>query len=193
MATHRLILGIPESGKTTLARWWCSALKRAGHKTVVFNPYGDPGWDCDFQSRDPHKIKLFCQQRFSKCVFLEEAGAEFDRDREFNWFGTGSRHDGNSTWIIAQSHVMIHPTLRRCCTETYMFRSAVVDCEYFADLYGDKKISDASQFMPGEFFVVSAFAPLKYSRTDLQRKTWPIPQVYPGQLSNKFTPQEIIK
>lgn len=174
---HRLIIGRPESGKTTICQWWCRALKGKVHR-VVLNPFGDPGWgDVEFQSPDPMAVMDYCRKPFSKAVFLEEAGTSIARDPKFNWLTSGSRHRGNGTWLIAQRRQMLAPNLRENVGEVYLFACSRQDAVLFADLYDDQRILSAAKFGKGEFLVLPNFGSAKHGQLDWTRKNWELKEL----------------
>ena len=49
---HSLIIGMTESGKTTLATEICRDYRARGIKTIVLDPMYDQRWDADFLTTD---------------------------------------------------------------------------------------------------------------------------------------------
>lgn len=167
---HRLVIGIPETGKTTFAQCWCRSLARTnpGLHRVALNPFHDPGWAiCEFQSPNPDEILAYARQPFPKAIFLEEAGTSLNKDRKFDYLTSGSRHSGNGTWLIAQGAKMLSLNLRSFASEVYLFRCSRSDAEMYADFYDCPAILEATRFPPGQFLILST-GPIRCCRLNLQ-------------------------
>lgn len=175
---HTLVLGTTGAGKSTYAKWLCSALHTNRHHTVVFNPRNQAGWVADFQSANPYEVMKYCQLDIGKQknVFIEEA-IYLDKDRDLDYFTAYSRNDWCKVWIICQRLKMITPNLRTNCEEVILFKSAVSDCAELADEYREPGLDEIGKFEHGQFYVISAFHPLLVSRLDWKRKNWPTPKI----------------
>ena len=75
---HSLILGMTESGKTTIAKELAKRLKSSGHPVIVLDPMHD-AWEADFQTDDQNEfLNVFWQAQ--KChVFIDESGGAIIR------------------------------------------------------------------------------------------------------------------
>lgn len=170
MGAHTLVIGVTESGKSTYCKFLCEALTRKGNHTCVLNPFGETDWHCDAQSPDPDTVMAYCHSLGKRSVFLDEAGDSLAREPRFDWFTSGSRHKGNSVYVISQRCNDLTPRLRNNCTELVVFSCEADDAGFLAKKYRDKRIVAAAKFRPGQFFIVSQFRPLLVGELNWQKR-----------------------
>ena len=126
---HSLIVGMSESGKTTLAKRMCQRTKASGRGTGVLDPLHD-NWDADFQTDDPELfLQTFWQSR-SCDFFIDEAGDSVGHyDKPMIQTATRGRHWGHNCYYITQRSQSLSPTVRAQCRYIFLFAMARQDCE----------------------------------------------------------------
>lgn len=171
---HRLVLGTTGSGKSTYCKWTCEALSRSGEKTIVYNPYRQPGWTeiCTEEYSDLDSTLSACMKNERKHLFLEEAGT-LERDPRWDVFTTYLRNTETHTFVVAQQLTMLRPNLRKQCEEIILFRCALSDGRDLADEYREPALNYIGKFQPLQFFVISHTRGIETSALDFKTKSWP--------------------
>jgi len=168
---HSMILGMTESGKTTLAKRMAKAYRKKGWNCIVLDPLSDPEWEAAepqkdyggcFQTRNQHEFLETVKASRSCMVFVDEAGEAVGQyDNEMHWLGTRGRHYGHSCHFISQRAQQIAKTVRDQCATMYLFASSLTDCKIHADEWNEPEIKDANKLDQGEFFIVRRFGELE--------------------------------
>src|SRR5271154_7447046 len=98
---HSLVLGMTESGKTTLAKRMAWRYQARDVKVIVLDPLCDPEWQADFQTSDPEEF-LSAFWASQKCaVFIDEAGQSIGRYNEvMQRTATRGRHWGHAVHFV---------------------------------------------------------------------------------------------
>lgn len=170
---HVLIIGMTESGKTSLAKLLNEEYRRAGVCSIVLDPLNDPGWrpgeDC-FQTRDKRRFLDVVKKSRSCNVFVDEAGESVGQyATEMHWLGTRARHYGHSAHFICQRTVQVATTVRDQCSILYLFCVSKKDSLTLADEWNRDIIKNASNLGKGEFYIIKKFEPVKYGKTVLNQ------------------------
>jgi DNA polymerase III delta prime subunit len=180
--SHSLIIGVTESGKTTLARALARELAGKKQTVIVYDPVGTitagGGW--------PESAKIFQDEKeFWKYldrddighahIFVDEAGDLFNLSKRENyWLLTRGRHFGFFVYMICQRPTMIAPSARTQAATCYMFRLANSDAkEICADMGHDWPLSDKDietgeylQLDQGDFYVLHS-GRVEYERENI--------------------------
>jgi len=169
---HGLILGITESGKTTLARQMVSEmLKRHGRKSLIFDPFEDPDWKragAWHVTKNQEEFLYYAKKSKNLLLFVDEALAVIGAyNKEMEWCGTRARHYGHISFFISQRAAGLSKTIRVQCTRKFVFQVERDDCEYLAKKYGPE-LKDAYLLGRGEYIYVRNFG-----ETQRRRLFWP--------------------
>jgi hypothetical protein len=163
---HGLILGMTESGKTTLAKQMAREIRARTIPVIVLDPMGDPGWECDFRTSDPKRfLDVFWQSR--RCVaFIDEAGESVGRfDDLMVRTATKGRHWGHSCFYISQRGAQLSRTVRDQCSHLYLFTTALNDCKIHADEWNKPIIREKGPTLArGEFMHATRFGELEFGK-----------------------------
>jgi hypothetical protein len=149
---HVLILGMTESGKTTLARNLAARYKRAGLGVLVLDPLSDPRWQCDFITADQEEfLQVFWSSR--SCVaFLDEGGESVGRyDLAMQKTATRGRHWGHSCHYIAQRATQLAPIVRDMCTHLFLFCSSAKDGKLLAEEFNKPELELCNTYAQGQY------------------------------------------
>lgn len=138
---HNLIVGMPQSGKSALAKWMANNNTKAGHKVVVFDPIKDSGWPKSAYVY--HTPALFLREIWvhKNCyVYMDECKMLFDEDkREAEKLAYMGRHGGRSlSFIGTRAWGMIPPNARNMCSKVFAFKQQFQDAKILADNYNYK-------------------------------------------------------
>ncbi len=157
---HSLILGMTESGKTSLAKQLAASYKARGIGVIVLDPMHDPGWNADFQTDNQSEfMEVFFNSR--RCmVFIDEAGESVGQyDKLMTKTATKGRHWGHCVHYISQRGAMINKTVRDQCRHLFLFASSLDDSKIYAREFNKPELTEATTFGPGEFFQAGRFVP----------------------------------
>jgi len=159
---HSLILGMTESGKTTLAKRLAAMYRQNGFGVLVLDPLND-SWDCDFQTSDPDEfLRAYWDSR--RCmVFIDESGDAIGQyDKPMIQTATKGRHWGHSNHYISQRGAMLARTVRDQCSRLFLFATALDDCKIHAREWNNPEILDAAKFEQGEYITTTRFGALSH-------------------------------
>ncbi len=159
---HSLILGMTESGKTTLAKKLARDYKAKGIGVLVLDPMGDPEWCADFQTSDSEQfLEVLWSSR--KCaVFIDEAGESVGQfDKVMQRTATKGRHWGHSCHYLSQRGAQIARTVRDQCSHLFLFTTALDDSKIHANEWNKPDLKSANVLPQGHFFHATRFGTLE--------------------------------
>jgi len=170
---HGLILGMTESGKTTLAKKLARDFKASGIGVIVLDPMHDPNWVCDFKTDNQEKFLDVLWRSKSCAVFIDEAGEAVGRYAELmHRTATKGRHWGHRCFYIAQRITQIAPLVRDQCSHLFLFNSSLGDSKIHANEWNHKELEQAFTLRQGEYFYCTRYSPVrKYFALDFVTKT----------------------
>ena len=150
---HVLILGITQSGKTTLAFKLAKIYKSKGISLLILDPDLRKEWGADFITDDP-EFYLTVVKLNSKCaLFVDESGQMIGRySGAMSWLATNSRKWGHKAHFIAQRATQIDPLVRGQCTSVFLFKQSVLDSKILASEYVCDELKNANTLTQGEYF-----------------------------------------
>jgi len=155
---HCLILGMTESGKTSLAKKQIEHYKAKGISTIVLDPLADPNWQAEFITDDADEfLDTFWESR--QCmVFIDEAGDAVGRyDEAMNKTATRGRHWGHSVHYLSQRGTMLSRTIRDQCSHLFLFTSSYKDSLVHAEEWNSEELKNASKLEKGEYYHTTRF------------------------------------
>lgn len=161
---HYAIVGMTESGKSTLARKCAVELNKMGVHVIVFDPLGDPKW---FECLDPSTSfitdneKEFLKVYWSSkncAVFFDEAGDyATNHNKEMIKTATKGRHWGHSNFYIAQRGNLLARTIRDQCATLYMFTSSKDDAKIYSTEFNDSELLNVPDLPQGTYYSCGRF------------------------------------
>lgn len=159
---HVLILGMTESGKTTLAKKLARKYKASGLGIIVLDPLCTTDWQADVNVSEPDQfLESFWGSR--QCaVFIDESGDAVGRyDTAMIQTATKGRHWGHRVHYITQRASSISRTVRDQCSHLFLFRSGKQDCKLHAEEWSREELANGNTLGAGEYFYVSRFGDLQ--------------------------------
>lgn len=149
---HSLIVGMTESGKTTLAKQFCKSSQDDGIKTIVLDPMHDV-WNADYQTDNTADfLDMFFSSRNCN-VFIDEAGEMIGHyDELMKRVATKGRHWGHNVYFLTQRSPQLSPTVRGQCRHLFLFVSDFAACKIHAQELNCPELVQAVNFEVGEFF-----------------------------------------
>lgn len=156
---HCLIIGMTESGKTTLAKRLVQEYRQRGVKSIVLDPLSDPSWNADFVTDDPARFRNVVFSSRHCAVFIDEAGdAIGHHEREMFPVATKGRHWGHNVHFLSQRGMQIHPTVRDQCGHLFLFACSMKDAKQFSDEWNKPILAKEVPFLKkGNYFHVTRF------------------------------------
>jgi hypothetical protein len=150
---HVLILGITDTGKTTLAFKIAAMQKAQGRKVLVLDPDIRSAWNADFITDDPEYYLATVKLNKSCALFIDEGGQMIGRYAgAMQWLATNSRKWGHKAHFIAQRATQLDKTIRTQCTNLFLFKQSVGDCKVLSDEFVCHSLMSAYSLKKGEFF-----------------------------------------
>lgn len=149
---HVLILGITQSGKTTLAFKLAQMYKAKGTPVLVLDPDLRKDWNADYITGDPEAFLKACKMNKSCAIFVDESGQMIGRYApEMEWLATQSRKWGHKAHFITQRASQISPTLRNQCTNIFLFKQSPTDSKILACDFVCEDLKNAHTLLQGEY------------------------------------------
>lgn len=163
---HSLILGMTESGKSTLAKQLIKGYVAAGIKCCVLDPILDNDWNADYLTDDPDRFLYWWGHGESLAMFIDESSETCGQwDKEMIKTATRGRHYGHNMHYISHRGTGLSPTIRSNCTHLYLFKSDYKDCEIFKRDFCEPRILEAVELPQYHFLHASRYGPVKLGST----------------------------
>ena len=153
---HSLIVGMTESGKTTLAKSFATKLLASG-KTVLVLDILASRWNATFQTSDINEFMNVVKNMENSYIFVDESGEVGKLHKEFYWLATRSRHYGHSVFFITQRAKQLQPIIRSQCRNLFMFATSKMDCITLHEDYNFPEILEGTKLPQGTFLSCSRF------------------------------------
>lgn len=167
---HVLILGMTESGKTSLAKQLAAQYKAQGIGVIVLDPLHDPGWNADIQTGNSDAFLDAVKKSRSCAVFIDESGEMIGQyNKEMQWLATRARHYGHNSHFIAQRGAQLSPNIRDMCGHLFVFNISRVDSELIAREWNRDELLEANKLKKLEYFHCSRFGDLTRSTVDFSK------------------------
>ena len=151
-----LIVGMTESGKTTLAHKLASEYKESGRKIIILDPIGGSRWATYGETTTSPKRFLRRVWATKSCaVFVDEASTVLSKaDDDFTRLATISRHWGHRVHFIAQRYTAMPPVYRHQCSYLYLFASGRKDGEVLAEEWNCEELQNAHKLPKGTCYTL---------------------------------------
>ena len=149
---HVLILGITQTGKTTLAFRLAQKYKAANVNVLVLDPDKRSGWNADFLTDNPAEYLEVVKVNQSCALFIDESGEMIGRyAKEMAWLATNSRKWGHKAHFITQRATQLDPTIRNQCTTIFLFKQSLNDTKDLANEFCSEELEMAHTLAAGEY------------------------------------------
>jgi len=162
---HSLIIGMSESGKTTLAKQIAEEFTSQGQEYIVYDPitpYQSAWENASFITDDIDQLYNIAKHPESRnlLIIIDESSVGIGRNpKDKQWFATQARHWGHTVLFLAQREVQVSVTVRDQCTWVYIFKISKKDSEKFADEFGHDVLKNAHLLDKLEFYKLSRYTP----------------------------------
>jgi ABC-type dipeptide/oligopeptide/nickel transport system ATPase component len=128
---HGIILGVSGCGKTTLAKKIAKSVPRVavceygGKAKIGKTDWGKPA----YHTLDINSLLWFAQNNINCNIFIDDAGDNLARARDYDFFTTCGRRWGHTIFLITQRANQITPNVRSNCETLYCFRQSQQDID----------------------------------------------------------------
>ena len=163
---HVLIVGITNTGKTTLAFDMACRYIIAKKKIVVLDPdlrsewqvgrsggsEEDPAIKNGIMTDDPEEFLIICKNSQSCALFIDESGSMIGRyDTQLEWLATQSRKWGHKSHFIMQRGSQVSPTVRNQCSSAFVFKQSPDDAKILSNNFVCPEFLEAPKLQKGEY------------------------------------------
>lgn len=149
---HVLILGITESGKTTLAFKLARDYKNRGIRVFVLDPDKRKEWNADFITDDAEYFVEACKVNQSCALFIDEGGVTIGRYAgSTQWLATNARKWGHKAHFISQRAQQIDPNVRNNCSSICLFKQSLDDAKILAREFAAPELVNAVSLKTGQY------------------------------------------
>lgn len=145
---HVLIVGITNTGKTTIAFDMASLYVKNGQRIIVLDPDLRREWmvtrwhekitDVEMKNGvmtdDPETFLNICKNAQGCALFIDESGSMIGRyDTQLEWLATQSRKWGHKSHFIMQRGSQVSPTVRNQCSSAFVFKQSPDDAKVLSN------------------------------------------------------------
>lgn len=166
---HVLIVGITNTGKTTLAFEMARRYKAKGKKIIVLDPDLRSEWGViniasvskeagtevtkfGVMTDDPDLFLKIAKESQSCALFIDESGSMIGRyDTQLEWLATQSRKWGHKSHFIMQRGSQVSPTVRNQCSSAFVFKQSVDDAKVLSNNFVCTEFQEAPKLSKGEY------------------------------------------
>lgn len=163
-ATHILITGQTESGKSTTAkRLIKDVYLPAGRNVFVLDCMGDPFFleHADFCTDSPADFLRVLKTNPNAAVFIDEGGETIGRyNTAMEKLATQYRQLGHNCHFISQAPVQMPYVIRRQCTGIFLFASCHEDALRLSKDFNCPELTKAPALAQGQYLFKTRFGPL---------------------------------
>ena len=160
---HSLIVGMTESGKSTLGKALATELHSRGKPVMVLDILGS-AWDATYVTSNINEFMDVVKGVQSCYVFIDESGEVGQLAEEFYWLATRSRHYGHSVTFITQRSLQLKPIIRAQCRQLSMFCSSKNDCKILHEDFNYPELLQGVNLHQGEYYLCQRFGKISKQR-----------------------------
>lgn len=162
---HSLILGMTESGKTTLAKKLAIEYLKKGVNVIVLDPLSDPDWNCSYITDNVSEFLSVFWKSKSCAAFIDEAGEAVGRyDTVMQKTATKGRHWGHACHYLSQRGSQISRTVRDQCSNLFLFTTALEDSKIHSREWNKIELKQASTLNQGSYYHATRFGKISKSK-----------------------------
>lgn len=160
------------TGKTSLLKWEIiPRFRKAGVKSAVLDPLGDPSFKADFQTRNPDEFLAYSFKVQNHILIVDEGGQAIGRyNKPMLALATTVRHKGNFSFFVTHGVTDLAVTIREQCANVFIFATPRRNIELIADNWDQMELLKMPKLGPGEFYFVPKFGNIVRGRIDFAKR-----------------------
>lgn len=158
---HAGVIGMQQSGKTTLALAMARGYRRAGYAVLVLDPHLNPHWQADWMT-DQLPAFLRKAKNSQRCaLFVEETGDESNGEKPigkqpgFPWLVTQAHHLGHVTHYLSQYHAQVPPVVRCNVRRLFLFSVGLQSAKVWAEQLAQPTLPDLVMRLGDHEFIIT--------------------------------------
>lgn len=162
--SHTLIVGMTESGKSTLAAQLSKAYHDRGIGVIVLDPLLDPRWQADLITADSNYFLSVVQHPDTRscAIFIDECGEMIGHyQHEMFFVATRGRHMGHNCHFITQRAKQLSPTVRDQCSFLALFSCSYPDAHEMSLNFNRPELKQANILQKGDYFFCGRWGDLR--------------------------------
>jgi hypothetical protein len=168
---HYGIVGMSESGKSTLGKIIAAGFAKKGVPVAVLDPLKYSDWKADFLTADSDEFLRFAKQNKSHLLIVDEGGQAIGRyNQEMEWLTTTSRHLGHSCIVISQGVTQLTPIIRGQFGRVFLFNCAISNWKLIAEEWNHPELLSLPRLDKGEFYEIPRFGSIRKGKVDFKRR-----------------------
>lgn len=163
---HVLIVGITNTGKTTLAFDMAQRYIVDKRRIIVLDPdlrreWQVPQWRENITNKEiergvmtdnPEEFLIICKNSQGCALFIDESGSMIGRyDTQLEWLATQSRKWGHKSHFIMQRGSQVSPTVRNQCSSAFVFKQSPDDAKVLSNNFVCPEFLEAPKLNKGEY------------------------------------------
>ena len=160
MAAHIVIVGLSETGKSSLAKQLAARVKAGGqHGVLVCDPMQSRDWVCDFQTADLNEFAAVYQDSRLCYAFVDECFMlnSVEEKNILQRMNAMGRHYGNRNIMIGQRFTAMPKTARELASRKLIFRQSPEDAKEIYRSYSHELVKDLPNLQQGEYLDLTTF------------------------------------
>jgi hypothetical protein len=169
---HNLLIGMTGCGKSSLIKYEIiPRFRKAGIKSAVLDPLGDPTFKADYQTKDSNEFLRFAFQQKGYILIVDESGQAIGKYNEpMIALATTVRHKGNFSFFACHSVTTLPPVIRSQCSNVFLFQCSRTNFKMVADEWDQPDLMKLGKLGVGEFYFVPKFGEISRGRIDFSAR-----------------------
>ena len=158
---HAGVIGMQQSGKTTLSLCMARGYRKAGFAVLVLDPHLNPKWQADWMTDDLEKFLRKVKASERCALFVEETGDESNGEKPlgrqpgFAWLVTQAHHRGHVTHYLSQYHAQVPPVVRCNVRRLYLFSVGLMSAKVWAEQLAQPSLPDLVSRLGDHEFIIT--------------------------------------
>lgn len=154
---HSLLLGMTESGKTSLAKQLIQEFRARGVHCISLDPLSDPSFGADFTTNNPEEFAQVWKTSRGCACFIDEAGTVGKFSEHIKEAATKGRHWGHSFFFLSQRATQIEPLVRDQCGALFLFRSGMQSRKTLAEEFNAPQLLEDIEMLEYHYVTRSGY------------------------------------
>lgn len=154
MSQRIIIVGVSESGKTSLAN---KLIQETQIPVFIRDPVGAAWARCTARFETSDELRqLLADNKKQPCVCVVDEGADYFTvgQKQNHWIFTRGRHEAMLPIVICHYVKAMAPIVRDQATDLFVFESSIQTSQILADSYNVPDLESAHELRQGEYFHV---------------------------------------